>query len=176
MGDADILSSRRSYKKVLEKEVPFRRAELIHKELMEDFRFMEAARIHSGEYGAANFNTSHLQPRLKLKELMISNPQGLVNFAAYTHKLNSDRSEKQVVDADLRSLRFGTRMAKYPPLDIFAHWLLNTTAFTILMVFVIVINSILIAVDMEHDTTDTDEKTGKVMEALDFFLLNALRH
>jgi hypothetical protein len=60
-GDSDMLSSRRSYKKAVEKEVPFRRAELFHKELMEDFRFMEAARIHSGEYGAANLNTSYLQ-------------------------------------------------------------------------------------------------------------------
>lgn len=29
--------------------------------MQEDFRFMEAARIHSGEYEAANLNTGHLQ-------------------------------------------------------------------------------------------------------------------
>lgn len=80
------------------------------------------------------------------------------------------RTEKQVVEADLRSLRFGTRMARCPPLDIFAHWLLNTTAFTVLMVFVIVINSILIAVDMEHDNS-SNETEGKIMEGLDFFFL-----
>ncbi|OXA61168.1 cation channel sperm-associated protein 2 [Folsomia candida] len=171
MSESDVLTSRRGYKKALEKEVPFRRSEQFHKELMEDFRFMEAARMHSGEYGAANLNTGLLQPHQRFKELMISTPQGLINFAAYAHKINNEKSDKRVVEADMRSLRFGTRMATSPPLDIFAHWLLNTYAFTVLMVLVISVNSILIAVDMEIDQGSKTEDFRSALEALDFFFL-----
>jgi cation channel sperm-associated protein 2 len=78
---------------------------------------------------------------------------------------------KKVVEADMRSLRFGTRMAKYPPLDIYAHWLLNTTSFSALMVGVIVINSILIAVDLELEDDTKSKEMRRVLENLDFFFL-----
>lgn len=43
-----------------ENDTLFRRAEILHQMLMEDFRFMEAARMYSGEYEAAMLNTDNL--------------------------------------------------------------------------------------------------------------------
>ncbi len=62
-------------------------------------------------------------------------------------------------------------MATYPPRDIFAHWLLNTSAFTYLMVVVIIVNSILIAVDMELDAGSKSDNTHVALEVLDFIFL-----
>lgn len=58
MGDKE--TSRRAYQKANENDGLFRRADIIHQILMEDFRFMEAARMHSGEYEAATLTTDHL--------------------------------------------------------------------------------------------------------------------
>jgi len=72
----------------------------------------------------------------------------------------------------MRSLRFGTRMAKYPPMDIFAHWLLNTYFFSALMVVVIIVNSILIAVDLEIEQGGKSANIRRILEDLDFFFLS----
>lgn len=59
MGD-NRESSIRAFQKANENDALFRRAEIIHQMLMEDFRFMEAARMFSGEYEAATLNTNDL--------------------------------------------------------------------------------------------------------------------
>jgi cation channel sperm-associated protein 2 len=51
------------------------------------------------------------------------------------------------IEPDIRSLRFTARRSRWPPLGIWARWLLNTTGFSIIMVATIFLNSALMAVD-----------------------------
>ncbi len=50
-----------------ENDTLFRRAEILHQMLMEDFRFMEAARMYSGEYESAMLNTDNLFRKVVLR-------------------------------------------------------------------------------------------------------------
>jgi len=54
-------NARRAYKAAQESETLFQRSEIFHQMLMEDFRFMEAARLNSGEYEGANLSTDNLK-------------------------------------------------------------------------------------------------------------------
>lgn len=62
-------------------------------------------------------------------------------------------------------------MAKYPPLDIWAHWVLNTSIFKTMMVLVILVNSVMIAWDQEMGTGDEYRVIRRFLEAIDFFFL-----
>ncbi len=51
------------------------------------------------------------------------------------------------VNPDIRSLKFQARTSLWPLLPIWAHWLLHTTFYSLLMVVVIIVNSVTIAID-----------------------------
>lgn len=64
-----------------------------------------------------------------------------------------------------------TRMATYPPFDIFARWLLNTRWFSAIMISVIILNSLVLMVDGELPDDAEHASYRFTTDVLDFLFL-----
>jgi len=174
----------------------FTRAEIIHQLLMEDFEFLEAARLCAGGYEPAALNYADIEStelrhyyllsspvilyyyfylyfpdRKSYQESAIAYPNGLIQYDHFTHRSPYRVFRNIKIDPDIRSLRFLERRSKWPPLGLWAHWFLDTPFFAVIMVIVIVINSITIAVDQELDQGDVYKEAREFLEVFDFFFL-----
>ncbi|ODM97959.1 Cation channel sperm-associated protein 2 [Orchesella cincta] len=152
-------------------EFYFLRSELFHQMLMEDFNFLDAARSFVGNHEPPAFNYSDVSTIDNFRKASLAYPNGLIEFDHFTHRSPSRIFNNLNMNPDIRSLKFQARSSIWPPLSIWAHWLLHTTVYAFLMVLIITVNSVTIAVDQELDNSEDSQRFRIFLEAGDFFFL-----
>jgi len=139
--------------------------------LMEDFNFLDAARSSVGKFEPPTFNYSDVSTQENFRKATLAYPNGLIQFDHFTHRSPSRVYANLNMNPDIRSLKFQARSSIWPPLSIWAHWLIHTAFYSILMVTVISINSLTIAIDQEIGNEEEKQDTRRFLEGLDFFFL-----
>ncbi|CAG7675430.1 unnamed protein product [Allacma fusca] len=145
--------------------------------LMDDFRFMEAARIQSGEYEGAMIDIQDLKDTTSFHKHLIINRDGLVLFPFYNKPEDPAEAKDETTNtlSDRRLARFTTQVARWPPLDIWAHWVLESQTFSVTMLGIIMLSSFVMIIEGEDFGTALDADWNKFMktsiENLDFFFL-----
>ncbi|XP_072038186.1 cation channel sperm-associated protein 2-like [Amphiura filiformis] len=139
------------------------RAETFRSKLIEDFHLLDSFDEH-GRSDAPKFHSKDFQDDANLDKMMLDNPHGLVKFQVYS--ANKDKVE--ISRSDRRKNRIKNKNSKNPPLDMWAHYVLETSLFQNMMLLLILTNSI--ALGIQSEVSNSDEPTGEGLRlALDIF-------
>ncbi|XP_030832241.1 cation channel sperm-associated protein 2-like [Strongylocentrotus purpuratus] len=143
-------------------------AEIFRSKLIEDFHLLESFDDH-GHSDVPKFYSKDLADEATLDKMMLTNPHGLVKFHAYTRKDNTEN----VGSIDRRKNRVRNKNSKNPPIDMWAHYLLETSYFQNFMLILILANSLSLGLLSEvADRTDPSlAGTRRFLEIFDYCAL-----
>ncbi|XP_072166892.1 cation channel sperm-associated protein 2-like isoform X1 [Diadema setosum] len=126
-------------------------AEIFRSKIIEDFHLLESFDDH-GHSDAPKFYSKDFSEEDTVKKMMVDNPHGLVKFQVYSRK---DSTAEMVSRNDRRKNRVRNKNSKNPPLDMWAHYVLETSYFQNFMLVLILSNSLTLGIQSEvSDRTD----------------------
>nr|XP_054755635.1 cation channel sperm-associated protein 2-like [Lytechinus pictus] len=138
-------------------------AEIFRSKIIEDFHLLESFDDH-GHSEAPKFYSKDFADKETLNKMMLNNPHGLVKFQAYTRK---DKAEN-VCRIDRRKNRVRNKNSKNPPLEMWAHYVLETSFFQNFMLILILSNSL--SLGLQSEVTDrTDPGLVGIRRFLEIF-------
>ncbi|XP_014667579.1 PREDICTED: cation channel sperm-associated protein 2-like isoform X2 [Priapulus caudatus] len=138
-----------------------KRAEMFRSKLIEDFHLLDSLDDHGKMEGPKHYSRD-ITDKLARK-IMKDSPHGLVKFQVY-----SSRDKDSVTHNDRRKNRVKNKNARFPPIDLWAHWVLNSTWFKNSMLIIILSNSIALGIQAEVSTSD-NPVVAPLQLALDIF-------
>ncbi|XP_038076596.1 cation channel sperm-associated protein 2-like [Patiria miniata] len=138
-------------------------AEIFRSKLIEDFHLLDSLDVQ-GQSDAPKFYSKDFTDKLQVQKMMLDNPAGLVKFQVYSSK---DEVGK-VTKADRRKNRVRNKNSKNPPLNIWAHFVLESSIFQYFMLFLILSNSIALGIQSEV-SGDSNPNLAGLKQALEIF-------
>ncbi|XP_070543381.1 cation channel sperm-associated protein 2-like [Ptychodera flava] len=138
------------------------RAELFRSKLIGDFHLLESL-DESGHVDAPKHYSKDIIDTVKLNRIMREGATSLVKFQVYSSK---DKSEIKMNDR--RKNRVRNKNKKTPPLDMWAHFILETSIFQNFMLALILANSIALGVQSEISDRE-DPSLDLLRTVLDVF-------
>ncbi|XP_039261696.1 cation channel sperm-associated protein 2-like [Styela clava] len=129
-------------------EVLTPQAERFRMRLIRDFRLLENLNEMEQGLEAPKYHPADIQDARKRNKILTENPYALVKFSPI------QKSQGSVSKQDRRWKRIKCRETKYPPLDLWANWVVESNWFQNFMLILIIFNAILLVLDAEiTDTT-----------------------
>ncbi|XP_042199959.1 cation channel sperm-associated protein 2 [Callorhinchus milii] len=131
-------------------------AEVIRSKLIQDFNLLDHLQglvINDPKYNMGDIK----DPRI-LNQLMVEDPLQLVRFDFNPVRLTSDILKQRKIN------RLQNRYVKYPPLNMCAHWILQSYIFKNLILYLIIINTIVFA--LEADVSDKSHPKFSAMKTI----------
>ncbi|XP_019896019.1 cation channel sperm-associated protein 2 isoform X2 [Esox lucius] len=141
------------------------RAEVIRSKLIQSFYLLDW--LQEEQRGSPKYCTSDVLDKEKYTSLMGKDSHQLVRFEV------SPRRGHTITMECRRQGRLKTRYAKYPPLNMFAHWILESKIFTHMMVILIILNTVVLEIQAEvFDNMDPNLEILKlILEMMDRYIL-----
>ncbi|KAJ8029473.1 Cation channel sperm-associated protein 2 [Holothuria leucospilota] len=137
-------------------------AEVFRSKLIEDFHLLESFDEH-GRSDAPKYYSKDFEDPVNMDRMMLDNPHGLVKFQVYSRK-----EPGEVSSSDRRRNRVKNKNSKNPPLDLWAHFVLQTSIFQNFMLILILSNSIALGIQAEV-SENKDPKFAGLNIALEIF-------
>ncbi|XP_022105648.1 cation channel sperm-associated protein 2-like isoform X2 [Acanthaster planci] len=138
-------------------------AEIFRSKLIEDFHLLDSLDVQ-GQSDAPKYYSKDLADTLHLQKMMLDNPAGLVKFQVYSSKAEVSKVSK----ADRRKNRVRNKNSKNPPLNMWAHFVLESSVFQNFMLLLILANSIALGIQSEVSGNGSPSLAG-LKQALDIF-------
>ncbi|KAL0973682.1 hypothetical protein UPYG_G00209510 [Umbra pygmaea] len=141
--ESKVLGCDNSYNRDSKKEKVLIRAEVVRCKLMETFHFQERLEEGQKQRGYPKYYSSDVLDEKKYTSLMGLDSHHLVRFKI------TPRRDQMITEEFRRLSRMKTSHAKYPPLNMFAHWMSENEAFKTLVVALIILNTIIMVIQAE---------------------------
>ncbi|XP_071964703.1 cation channel sperm-associated protein 2-like isoform X2 [Antedon mediterranea] len=126
------------------------KAELFRSKLIEDFHLLDSF-DEQGLVDAPVHYSKDMADSEFLNQVMLDNANELIKFQVYSSK---DKSQIQM--SDRRKNRVKNKNSKNPPLDMWAHFVLESSLFQNSMLFLILTNSIALGIQSVSGNTNPD--------------------
>ncbi|XP_033108654.1 cation channel sperm-associated protein 2-like [Anneissia japonica] len=130
------------------------KAELFRSKLIEDFHLLESF-DEQGLVDAPVHYSKDIADKDFLNKVMMDNANELIKFQVY-----SSKDKSQIKMSDRRKNRVINKNAKNPPLDMWAHFVLESSLFQNFMLLLILTNSIALGVQSEVSGNTNPELDG----------------
>ncbi|XP_074662503.1 cation channel sperm-associated protein 2-like [Tubulanus polymorphus] len=127
-----------------------RRAELFRHKLIQDFHLLDSI-DEKGHIEAPKYNSKDVMEGNTMQQIMLEAPNSLVRFQIY----NSKRGKLPVTSADRRRNRLKNKNTHNPPLDLWAHWVVESSLFQYIMLSLILSNCVVLGLQAEYGMQTT---------------------
>ena len=155
----------KTFQKSHDMELLARRAEIFRSKLIEDFHLL-ATISEKGKVEIPKYYTKDVSDKSKMTHMMTHNPHGLVRFQVYAP--GQDNSPTGGTEADRRKNRILNKMSKNPPLEMWAHWVVESSLFQNSILTLILFNCVVLGIQSEYGDND-DPKYDTMKYILDIF-------
>nr|XP_002121116.1 cation channel sperm-associated protein 2-like [Ciona intestinalis] len=148
-------------------EVLTAHAERFRMRLIRDFRLLENLNEMEQGLEAPKYHPEDIENRKKRNKILSENPYALVKFSPIPKLLSV------VTKQERRFKRIKCRETTYPPLDMWANWVVESNLFQNFMLVLIIFNAVLLIVDAEIGES-TDPKyinTVRIVRTCDYCCL-----
>ncbi|XP_041692569.1 cation channel sperm-associated protein 2 [Coregonus clupeaformis] len=150
-------------KSTKEKFLP--RAEMVRSKLIQSFYLLD--QLQEEQRGSPKYCTNDVLDEENYTSLMGKDTHQLVRFEISPQRGSTITMERR------RQGRLENRHVNYPPLNMFAHWILESKIFTNIIIILIILNTIVLEIQAEvFDNMDPKLEIVKlVLEMLDWSIL-----
>ncbi|XP_072326884.1 cation channel sperm-associated protein 2-like [Scyliorhinus torazame] len=156
MDQLKINQDRKGFAQIHSKENP--RAEIIRTKLIQDFNLLD--HLQGLVINDPKYNMNDIKDPKKLNKLMIEDPLQLVRFdfnPVRNVNISSNHRQRNCLQ---------NRYVKYPPLNMWAQWILESSFFRNLILYLIILNTIVFGV-----LVDVADKPGPKFHAITTMLV-----
>ncbi|XP_015198998.1 cation channel sperm-associated protein 2 isoform X3 [Lepisosteus oculatus] len=146
-----------------EKVLP--RAEIVRAKLIQSFYLLD--HLQGEVRGTPKYSTKDVQDNTVFNMLMVKESHQLVRFEV------SPLRNDIITEEHRRRSRLKNRCARYPPLNMWAHWVLESDMFSNAVLFLIILNTIVLGIQAEvFDNMDPKMEILKlILDMLDWSIL-----
>ncbi|KAI0224143.1 Cation channel sperm-associated protein 2 [Lamellibrachia satsuma] len=154
----------------VETDVLSKGAELFRSKLISSFHLLDTIGEQIDRSDIPKYYTGDTVDSGKAVKLFTTNPHALIRFQVYHNK-----DTRWATVTDRRENRVKNKNSKYPPLDLWAHWLVKSAWFQNVILVLILSNTVVLGIQAEisdqANSTDTIEMLKLVLDMFDYWTL-----
>ncbi|KAK2189943.1 hypothetical protein NP493_93g04023 [Ridgeia piscesae] len=149
----------------LDTDVLSKGAELFRSKLISSFHLLDTIGEQIDRSDIPKYYTGDTYDSGKAVKLFTTNPHALIRFQVYHNK-----DTRWATVKDRRENRVKNKNSKYPPLELWAHWLVKSTSFQNFILVLILSNTVVLGIQAEiNDLVNTSATLEVVKLVLDMF-------